>query len=337
MLITMALEFYNEIIDISSKSDKPDVNSWRLDPQYDGMYPEGARDKDVYFSPKDSEGEIIKADWRYLFKLPRSIDWCPWQFWVEIIAYRLGCLIGVEVPPAHVGYNRCYHRDDAGACVPVYGALIEWFYDGKVDAYVSGGQIMSVIVEGYDRKKGEQHNLSSIMEFTQGKIYRYWAGVLTLDTLIANTDRHQDNWGWISCQNKKEENLNLKSSPAFDNGTALEYSVQEENFDKYQQEMKLKAHLGNPKRAKHHMKWSLEDDSPLNFYEFMARFALKYPETRDIILKHLCFERTEIEEILTPLCSIVVDTKYALTPQRLEFMLDMIFRRKELLEKALGL
>ena len=111
----------------------------------------------------------------------------------------------------------------------------------------------------------------------------------------------------------------------------------EENFHKYQQEMKLKAHLENPKRAKHHMKWTLEEEVPLNFYEFMARLTLKYPDTKGIISKYLCFERREVEEILKPLCGIVEDKKYALTPKRLEFMIDMIFRRKELLKKALGL
>ncbi|MCP4712346.1 MAG: hypothetical protein GY869_27305 [Planctomycetes bacterium] len=98
----------------------------------------------------------------------------------------------------------------------------------------------------------------------------------------------------------------------------------------------MKAHLENPKRAKHHMKWSLADEKPLNYYDFMARFVLQYPDSKAIISKHLCFERKEAEEILTPLCDMVDDCKYKLSPQRLSFMLDMIFRRKELLEKALG-
>jgi len=85
--------FCNQVIDISR---------WRHDERYDGVYSEGAREKEVYFSPDDPVHSSIKGDWRYMFKLPRSEEWCPWQFWIEIIAYRLGCLIGVPVPPAHV-------------------------------------------------------------------------------------------------------------------------------------------------------------------------------------------------------------------------------------------
>ena len=233
----MAMEFYNEIIDITNQSDM-DKDLWRPDQQYEGTYPEGARDKEVYFSPANPETGHIKPDWRYLFKLPRRRDWCPWQFWVEIIAYRLGCLIGVAVPPAHVGFNGCYSLD-SGADIPVYGALIEWFYDDKKDIYIPGGQIMSQVIEDYDRVKGGQHNLESIMQSFKGVGYDHWAGVLTLDTLLADTDRHQDNWGLIV---RKKEGRGIEAinfSPAFDNGTALEYSVQEENFHKYKHNAKL--------------------------------------------------------------------------------------------------
>ncbi|MCP4712345.1 MAG: hypothetical protein GY869_27300 [Planctomycetes bacterium] len=206
----MALEFHNKVIDISLESDKPDINSWRPDQQYEGTYPEGARDKEVYFSPKDSDRKIIKANWRYLFKLPRSVDWCPWQFWAEIVAYRLGKLIGVDVPPAHAGYNRWYDKDGTGARVEAYGALIEWFYDDKEVGYIPGGQIMSHLIDDYDRDTGSQHNFMAIMEFFEDLYYERWAGVLTLDTLIANTDRHQDNWGVMTWRDEGDENVKIK-------------------------------------------------------------------------------------------------------------------------------
>lgn len=110
----MCANCHNEIIDISPSPNntRTDVNFWRQDPLNDGIYPEGARDKEVYFSPKNMQSKLLKADWRYLFKLPRSANWCPWQFWVEIIAYRLGSLVGVNVPPAHVAFNNFYRQGD---------------------------------------------------------------------------------------------------------------------------------------------------------------------------------------------------------------------------------
>jgi hypothetical protein len=125
--------------------DKPIIiDDWLQDDTYEGIYPKGARDKSAYFSPENVGESYLKGNFRYLFKLSRS--WCPWQFWGEIIAYRLGLIMGIEVPPAHIGLSNNYNPEKT-TC----GALIEWFYDDKEDIYGEGGQFMLRTVEGYDR------------------------------------------------------------------------------------------------------------------------------------------------------------------------------------------
>ena len=329
------MDFYNEVIELSGNIGLTNKHNWRLDQRYGGMYPEGARDKEVYFSPKDKSNHFIKSDWRYMFKLPRA-SWCKWQFWVEVIAYRIGCLMGVPVPPACIGYNTSYF--DGINTMKVYGALIEWFYDYKNDIYVPGGQIMSSIVDGYDRERGIQHNLESLSKFLDSFVeWRvHWAKMLTLDTLLANTDRHQDNWGIII---KKLDDGSLEAffAPAFDNGTALEYSVQEDNFSLYSLKTKLDSHLLNPKRACHHIKWNLNaNEKQLNFYELVARFALKYSDTKDIIQECLSFGKQDVYDVLLPLCDLELDEEYRLGRARLDFMIEMVFNRKALLEKAIS-
>jgi len=172
-------------------------DDWQRDDTYEGVYPSGARDKDAYFSPDNPKDECIKPNWRYLFKLSRTTPKVkfPWQFWCEIIAYRLGCLIGVNVPPAHIGHNKKYGKDG----VDTYAALIEWFYDDKDKGYIAGGQLMGLCIENFDRLKGEKHNFKTILGMIKDSDYwlEYWAEVLTFDVLIGNTDRHQDNWGLI--------------------------------------------------------------------------------------------------------------------------------------------
>ena len=81
------------------------IDKWRKDETYD-IYTVGSRVKDAYFSPEEPKDKCIKPNWRYLFKLSRS--WCPWQFWCEIIAYRFGSVIGIKVPPAHIGLSKIY-------------------------------------------------------------------------------------------------------------------------------------------------------------------------------------------------------------------------------------
>jgi len=327
-----------DLADIKSRlCDKPiAIDDWRMDDTYEGVYPKGARDKSAYFSPETVEESCLKRNFRYLFKLSRS--WCPWQFWGEIIAYRMGLITGIEVPPTHIGLNNKYNPGES-----TYGALIEWFYDDKKDLYVEGGQFMVQLVKDYDRQKGTQHNFLTIANFSLLRdlpsFGEHWAGVFTLDCLTGNTDRHQDNWGLV-VKGVRQQPMRKATpcfSPAFDNGTALSYEVVEKNIEKSLNEERLEKYLTNPRRARHHMKWSLDEDESLNFYDFMKKFVLEFPATRSIIGKHLDFNRSQVEEIMSPLVTAVSDDVYCLSQKRLHFIMELIFRRKELLEKTLGI
>ncbi|MHC4122302.1 MAG: HipA domain-containing protein [Planctomycetota bacterium] len=307
------------------------TGNWQRDDTYEGVYPSGARVKDAYFSPEKPEDKCIKPNWRYLFKLSRRRF--PWQFWCEIIAYRFGCIIGVDVPPAHIGYSKEYKPG-----VDTYAALIEWFYDDKEKRYISGGQIMVQFIENFDRDTGKEHNLETIRKFFSNheKILEYWAEVLTFDILIGNTDRHQDNWGFIIERSEKQSIPSITTSPAFDNGTALCYEILEQNIDKYEDANRLERYLTG-RYAKHHMKWSLEEEKVLNFYEFIKKFTVEFPQIKPIIAQRLSFTYQQVEEVLAPLVEAVSVPEHKLTRKRLDFMLKLIFERKRILEETLEL
>ncbi len=312
------------------------IDNWQRDETYEGVYPSGARDKDAYFSPDNPKDECIKPNWRYLFKLSRTTPKVkfPWQFWCEIIAYRFGCVIGVNVPPAHIGHNKKYGKEG----VDTYAALIEWFYDYKDKGYIAGGQLMESLIENFDRLKGEKHNFKTIRGIFKDSDnwLKYWAEVLTFDILIGNTDRHQDNWGFIIKRSEKQSIESITTSPAFDNGTALCYEILEQNIDKYEDINRLERYLKG-KKAKHHMKWSLDESKQLNFYEFMKEFTVEFPEIRPIIAQHLSFSYQQVEEVLAPLVDAISDPVYKLTRKRLDFVLKLIFGRKRILEETLEL
>ncbi len=308
-------------------------DNWRRDDTYEGVYPSGARVKDAYFSPEKPENKCIKSNWRYLFKLSRS--WCPWQFWCEIIAYRFGSVIGVKVPPAHIGLSKIYEEN-----VDTYAALIEWFYDESKDIYITGEQIMVGLIEDFDTKKGRKHNFKKIRNFSKAfkGALDCWASILTFDTLIGNTDRHQENWGLIL----KDARLNPKEggirylSPAFDNSTALSYEILEHKIDNFNDTDKLERYLKG-KKARHHMKWSLGLIKQLNFYEFMKIFTIDEPQIKPIIAQHLSFTYQQVEEVLAPLVEAISVPEYKLTRKRLDFVLKLIFERKRILEEVLEL
>jgi hypothetical protein len=199
---------------------------------------------------------------------------------------------------------------------------------------------MVKLVKDFDRQKGTQHNFLTIAKLKGlSGFEEHWAGVFTLDCLTGNTDRHQDNWGFVVKDGRQQptEGTKLCFSPAFDNGTALGYEVVEKNIDNYIDEKRLEKYLTNRRRARHHMKWSLDEQEEFNFYDFMKKFVLEFPDTKSIIGKQLSFSRPQVEEILSPLITAVSDTTYCINLKRLRFIIEFIFRRKELLEKALGI
>lgn len=314
------------------------LDDWQADETYDGIFPKGAREKTIYFSPDNPTPSNLIPNHRYLFK--KSSHRYPWQFWMEIIAFRVGQVMGVQVPPAYVATS----IKEAEPGKIAHGALIEWFYDDE-DIYIDGGRFMSHMIEGFDAHKGTQHNLATILDIAlfqkfRDDIIHYWAGVLTFDTVIGNVDRHQDNWGVLIKRTNvvaeiKDMPLWPRLSPAFDNGTALGYEIIEDNILKFEDDAYLKRYLTRPKHARHHMWWSLADMGDMNFFDFMGRFLKSYPQERETVMNLLRFTQGDIEERLCELPQIAVADEYRLTQQRLDFTIHLIMKRKEMLENIL--
>lgn len=194
-----------------------DVADWESDPEF-GIFPQGARAKDAVFAPSLPLEAVLVPGKRYLFK--RSKRSYPDQFWGEIIAYRIGCLLGLKVPPAFAAWN-----SKTGHCA----ALIEWFYNENTESFVMTGDLLQRMNKSFDRKLGTQHNfmdnfrllrLLSIWRVLIEPGWRqWWIDALLFNTLIGNTDRHQDNWGFI--YPRSEQTVSCKLEPLFDNGTSL--------------------------------------------------------------------------------------------------------------------
>lgn len=309
---------------------QPDESSYEK-----GYYPEGTRDKAVYLSPPDVGSLPLRPEWRYLLK--QSQPRTPWQFWMEIIAYRIGQVMDVPVPPAYVGLRNGMKPDEA-----VYGALIEWFY-ASADRYVEGARLIGPLIADFDYKKGKQHNWQTILQYfsdvpypeaNRGRLVAHWAQVLAFDTVIGNTDRHPENWGMLGLADSSGV-ITVGPSPAFDNGTALSYERLEEQFSRFDDEEYTRRYLTKARRARHHMRWSLDEQEDMNFFDFMRRFVREYPQTKDSILRRLQFTEADLRAKIGGLPSIPVAERWRLTPARLNFTLAMVMKRASLLRSAL--
>jgi hypothetical protein len=310
--------FYNGIITI---------DDWLPAGEYEGMYPKGARVKSCYISPGqlDEEYSFLKADHYYLFK--ESNNRYPWQFWIEIIAYRLGKFMNIEVPPVYIGYKSGEKK---------FGALIEWFYE-KEYSYYDGSMVMKARIENYDTKKGTKHNLKTILDSVDEN-FRYvehWAKILLFDSITGNNDRHQDNWG-IAYKKDGSYIKDFQFSPAFDNGTSMGHEILEEKFIHFNDKYRLNTYLLNEK-ARHHMKYNLEENVKCNFNEFMKKYISEYPLVYSIVRKCLDFNFPEFEQSVYGLTDVVKNGEYQLTVKRMDFILMLLRERiklmKEMIEK----
>jgi len=310
------------------------ISNWKEDDEF-AIYPEGARDKTLLYSPAPSHYEFLIPNHRYLYK--HAFGRHPDQFWTEIIAYYVGCLLDVPVPPAFVAFD-----EDNNSC----GALIEWFLnypEQPEERFVPGGDIMVSVIPSYDRKKGLQHNFTIVQHYLDfleksrkvdmAEWQIYWCDMLLFDALIGNTDRHQDNWGllWQTTNNK----LKVRIAPVFDNGTSLGYEILERNMDDFYKPDRMRSYIN---KGRHHIRCQLHDKEPAQHIELLEFLAKKHPAIANRIKNKLnAFD-------MDCLRAIIIDcTKYKilipLTEKRAEFVCHLIesryFAINEQIEKHL--
>lgn len=308
-----------------------DIGQW---PKHEelAVYPEGARIKNLLAWPILQPNYIFGIPGHsYLFKLSRTAKSgrqfvYPEEYWMEIFAYQLGCLVGVSVPPAFVAYNSATKEP---------GALIEWFYDFNGEKYESGGDILQARIKEFDRVKGRKHNFQSIVQFLfndaldlENTQMEDFAKIIAFDALIGNSDRHQDNWGIVYRRNKNG-GYSEKIAPAFDNGASMGREIREEAFDELIKAENLKKYVKN---GKPHMKWMLEQDYKTrdNHEGLLKRIIQQYPQLKQTILSCFEFSQAQISGILEGLVKFQID--YPLTEKRANFMLHLInYRRNYLL------
>ena len=306
------------------------VFDWRRDEEF-AEYPEGARDKTLLYCLLPAPYQYLKEG-RYLFK--RSSPRYPEQFWVEILAYRIGIQMDISVPPAFVAYDSKQNQS---------GALIEWFLDPILkESYIPGGDYCQQYIPRFDRKKGKQHNFETVSQIfielnkkhphfnTDWK--SYWAKAFTFDALIGNTDRHQDNWGIIvtSSHSVGISNEKMRISPVFDNGTSMGHEIFPSKFKHYEDATNLEKYVS---KGWHQMKWGINDTASLGHIEMVKKFANKYPETRHLILD--CLKRINYDAFKSTLDTLTTfDVPVRLTAERAAFMLRLLqFRHQHLLQE----
>lgn len=331
------------------------VSNWLKDEE-NSPYPEGARDKYVLISPAEPGDDKIIPNHRYLLKF--SNKRYPTQFWSELLAYDIACHLGIEAPPT-------FYAEDSETGEPA--SLVEWFYGAEIEnskdvpktlnanpeielsdipesapsdysLYVSGGNYMVRRIEGYDLRKGKQHNFTTIRQLIV--VYRkkwgidyweHWVKVLLFDCIIGNTDRHQDNWG-VLWRNDESGSLFPRFSPAFDNGTSLLHEIIESKLPKFLDNEQIEAYV---RRGKHHMKWHFEDSRQMSHMEMVDK--LIEIDGRSISIIRQCLD-IDVDAIETTIFRYTeMGSKEPFRTARATAVSNVVMKRIAMLRSRVGL
>jgi len=122
-MFTTRSQFYKPNDTEQKPNEVVDITGFSLDGSF-SSYPDGSRAKFEVFCPSTTTYQFLIPYHRYLFKktLERKSGEISYeQFWTEIIAYKLGRILDIAVPPAFVASYSDPVRGDLE-----YASLIEW-------------------------------------------------------------------------------------------------------------------------------------------------------------------------------------------------------------------
>lgn len=218
------------------------------------------------------------------------------------------------------------------------GALIEWFYEDREASFVQAGNFMQQLIKGFDRRLGTQHNfravraLCRVFQRLRGLHAGWmdeWVDALTFDALIGNTDRHQDNWGFLFVV--QDGKVKTKLSPWYDNGTSLGHERWEAHVAGWRDE----EYLRYVRRGNHHMRWLEDSPARCGFFEMPRLLIELHPVARErmrVLIDRLDFGR--LEEFLAECRAL--PHPVPLEIWRSQFVVRLIKLRRDLLLKEIA-
>jgi hypothetical protein len=298
------------------------VEAWEPDDEFPVM-PLGQKPKRVLICPTPAPHRFLIAGHRYLFKEPAGHT--AQQVWSEVIAYKLARAVGVDVPPAFLGYDG--RRDSPGV-------VVEFFFGHgeRADArFVHARDRFQALGFKLDERRGslaENIKLSRQHQVPDPRLW--WAQTLAFDTLTGNTDRHSENWGFL-IRRSPDGRTSYELAPAFDNGSSLGWIVREPDLPRHLEAAGLRRFV---ERGQHHYGWLSWDDGSARHVELARRFVARHGISRPTIARIAGIAESKVEAVL---CSCrEFDFPVRFSERRAAFVLGQIRARRIALEQALG-
>lgn len=279
----------------------------------------------MLIAPTPVDKPYIIPGHSYLFK--SAVGWREQQIWSEVIAYRIGKALSLPVPPCFIAYN---------SVTGTTGVLVEFFFgypDEESPARLVHGvdAINSIFQSG---TVGKPHTVQSNAKVTRiilGQSFGmdWWIKAYIFDTLIANTDRHTENWGFLVRRTPSGE-TSYQIAPLYDNGTSLGFQFPDSQLkDRAVPERLEQFNLS----GKHQCGWDVQSPQPMGHFALCEKLADVYPATRSCLEEIIGLSATCVDEILQ-LCTNY-DVPIAFTEKRATFISALIRSRQTRLSRLM--
>ncbi|MDD2984598.1 MAG: hypothetical protein PHQ74_14550 [Crocinitomicaceae bacterium] len=166
----------------------------------------GSRSKKIIIGPNSPEEYFFKGS----KELADGTIKFPTEFWSEIVSSKIGQFLGFNVLDYNIGYNKNGNQKIGCLCQSMVSNSTNKLTEGKV--YLSGYD--ATYNPELDKNK---YTFQFIRDTLQGFDYLKYISdlieIIVFDSVIGNSDRHQENWGIITNyqETKKEIDRELKN------------------------------------------------------------------------------------------------------------------------------
>ena len=194
-----------------------DISTWSQDLSIQAS---GTREKYWVQATKERKDKL-------LFKIPKVRG----EIWAEKVAAEIGKSIDLNM--MNVSFATHNERE---------GVLLENFSPNGIEMY-DGGEILSTVVEQFNPKELDDYSIENITKaLDHFDLIDQFISVCVFDSLIANQDRHCENWAIMLVKG------NYEFSPIYDNGSSLGFNESEEVLREYlRDEVRFKAFTNRAK------------------------------------------------------------------------------------------
>ena len=325
----------NELIDITKWKDRPEIT----------RQCRGTCDKEAVVGPKD--GMLC------IFKLPKEDR--KHQIWSEMLASFIAGRLGWDAQRAGVAIK----KDPSSGKVLQVGSLLPYIMETDENGgseILTNGELLLVNADSryykHDKKfkgwaRGSGHTLLLLQNDVCEQLHRrygvekrqfldFLSRMFAFDTLITCTDRHPENWGYITDENDPNK---IRMAPFFDNASSLGCSKPPAeikcDLDKSKNMAEVKSSLRRRFRY-HHVRLNKPAKNGATFLNLSRAFLNGYPEGRAAFEEAACLEIDEVDALMTSIRKrFNLPKQYALTKTRQRHIRVMLEIGKERIERIL--